>query len=397
MLTPEQRAKAIAYSRATYLLYFLGFGFSVVIYLLVWRARLVVQLRDFARQRSRRLWVEVLIVVPLFVVLASLLEFPIEYSSGFVLERQFGLSVQSFAGWFGDWLKWLAVTTALALPLAWVFYAIVRRSPRRWWVFFWLMSLPMTLAFLLAEPYVVEPLFFGFTPLEETHPGLATRIERMLRHANLAIPRERIFKMDASSKVRTVNAYVAGLGPTKRVVVWDNTLAKLNEEEILLVVGHETGHYVLDHIPKEFVLIELVVLACFYAGFVAFEKIFRRWGAPGGVESLGDLASLPVVVLVLSVLTFLSSPLVNAVSRHYEHQADQFGLEVAYGVVPDPNDAETRSLQVLGEEDLADPAPPAFIKFWLYSHPPLDERIRFAASYRPWTQGKPLQLVHTAP
>jgi Zn-dependent protease with chaperone function len=101
------------------------------------------------------------------------------------------------------------------------------------------------------------------------------------------------------------------------------------------------------------------------------------------------------VLLVLTVLVFVASPALNGISRHYEHQADQFGLEVAYGIVADPNTADVQSFQTLGEEDLEDPDPNPFVRFWLYTHPPLEERIRFAASYRPWAEGKPFEFVPT--
>ena len=122
---------------------------------------------------------------------------------------------------------------------------------------------------------------------------------------------------------------------------------------------------------------------------------FARNDIRTGVEGVGDLASLPIVLLVLTVLVFVASPAINGISRHYEHQADQFGLEVAYGIVADPNTADVQSFQISGEEDLEDPDPNPFVRFWLYTHPPLEERIRFAASYRPWTQGKPLEFVPT--
>jgi Zn-dependent protease with chaperone function len=276
----------------------------------------------------------------------------------------------------------------------WILYLVIRRSPRGWWFYFWLITIPLTLGLILIEPVVIDPLFYKFTPLEKTQPALSARIQEMLRHAGLEIPRSRIFEMDASSKTKTLDAYVTGVGATKRVVVWDNTLRKLDEDETLLALGHETGHYALYHIPKEFALIELMVLALFYLGFLCLERIVTGSGPEGGVESMGDLASLPVALLVLTGLQFLISPVINGISRHYEHQADQFGLEVTYGVVPDPNSAEVRSLQVFGEEDLADPDPTPLVKFWLYSHPPLDERMRFAAAYKPWAEGKPLELVH---
>jgi STE24 endopeptidase len=278
--------------------------------------------------------------------------------------------------------------------LIWVLYLIIRRSPRRWWFYFWLFTIPVTLGVILLQPLVIDPLFFKFTPLEGSRPELTTRIEAMLDRAGLAIPRDRIFEMNASSKTKTVNAYVTGIGASKRLVIWDNTLEKLTPDETLLVVGHETGHYVLEHIPKEFVLIELVSLIFIYLGFVAVRKLAAHWGERTLLEGVGDLASLPLLFLVLTAITFLASPAICAISRHYEHQADQYALEIAHGVVPDPSTADARSFQVLGEEDLSDPDPNPFIKFWLYTHPPLEERIRFALDYKPWAEGKPLELVH---
>lgn len=395
-LTPENRAKAIAYSRARYALHFVGVALSAGIYFFLWRARVAVSFRNGAQRVSERHFVQCLVFVPLLLFVIAVLKLPLEYYSGFVLERRFDLSNQTFASWAGDVAKNFALTAMLGVVVVWVFYRVVRGSPRRWWLYFWLVSLPLILVFIMVEPYVFDPLFLKFTPLEKNHPALTTRIERMLHRAGLQIPRSRIFEMDASTKTKTLNAYVAGIGPSERVVVWDNTLCKMSEEETLLMVGHETGHYALHHIPKELALIELVVLVLFYLGFIVLNGLVGRFGARTAVESRGDLASLPVVLLVLTVLEFLSSPIISGISRHYEHQADQFGIEVAHRVVPNANTAEARSLQVLGEEDLDDPDPNAFVRFWLYTHPALDERIRFAARYKPWAEGKPLELVHPA-
>jgi STE24 endopeptidase len=402
-LTPEKREKAIAYSRTQYVLYFVGVLVSIVIYLLLWRARVAVVFRDWARQASRRHFVQCLVVVPLFLAVVSALNFPLEYFSGFVLEHRYDLSTESLGSWLGDWGKTFAITTVLGVVAAWIFYWIVRRSPRRWWLYFWVVSIPLVLALIVVEPYVIEPLFYRFTPLARSQPVLTERIEEMLQRAGLKIPSSRIYEMNASAKTKALDAYVSGLGASKRVVIWDTTLGKMDQDEGLLVLGHELGHYVLDHIPKEYALDEMAALLFFFLGFVALSRIMERSGARKGVEGAGDLASLPIVLLVLTVLVFFASPIVNGISRHYEHQADQFGLEVAYGVVPDPNTADVQAFQILGEEDLADPDPNPFITFWLYSHPPLDQRIRFAASYKPWAEGKPLEFVrppaekHTTP
>jgi Zn-dependent protease with chaperone function len=435
VLTPEKRAKAIAYSRAQYLLYFAGMALSLAIYGFLWRSGFAVALRQWARRISARRFVQCAFFVSLFLTAVRVLEFPLDYYWGFALEHRYDLSTQSFGSWIADWAKDLGLTALAGIILLWLFYWLVRRSPRRWWLYFWLASIPITLAFILIEPYVVEPLFYRFTPLEKTQPALTERIEKMLGHAGLSIPRSHIYEMEASVKTRTVNAYVSGWGASKRVVVWDTTLGKLSGDETLLVLGHEAGHYVLHHIPKEFALDEVLFLVLFYVGFVLINRIVARENAAtchtsrgveesrveklltprpstldfstvqseiplrrltdrnDRVEGVADLASLPIVFLVLTVLVFVASPAINGISRHFEHQADQFGLEVAYGTVADPNTADVQSFEIMGEEDLEDPDPNPFIRFWLYTHPPLEERIRFASSYKPWAEGQPLELV----
>ena len=438
-LTPQKRAKAIAFSHAEYLLYFAAIALSLAIYIFFWRSGFAVGLREGVRRVSARRLVQYVLFVSVFLAAVRLLEFPLDYYWGFVLEHRYDLSTQSFGSWTADWAKDLGLTAMVGIILVWVFYWLVRRSPRRWWLYFWFASIPITLAFILVEPYVVEPLFYRFTPLEKTQPALTDRIEKMLEHAHLAIPRSRIYEMDASAKTRIVNAYVSGWAASKRLVVWDTTLEKLNSDETLLVVGHEAGHYVLHHIPKEFALDEMIFLVLFYVGFLLINRIVgtscysepfnaiprearnlalaaqgklreqsptasrsqgeiplpRRRDRNDRVEGVGDLASLPIVLLVLTLLVFLATPALDGISRHFEHQADQFGLEVAYGVVADPNTADVQSFQIMAEEDLEDPDPSPFIRFWLYTHPPTEERIRFAATYKPWAQGKPLELVPT--
>jgi len=395
VLTPEKRAKAIAYSHAQYLLYFAAIALSLAIYAFFWRIGFAVLLREWVRRVSARRFVQCVLFAPLFLAAVRVLEFPLDYYWGFTLEHRYDLSTQGFGSWMADWGKDLGLTAVVGIILVWVFYWLVRRSPRGWWLYFWLASIPITLAFILIEPYVVEPLFYRFTPLEKTQPALTDRIEKMLGHAGLTIPRSRIYEMNASAKTRLVNAYVSGLGSSRRVVVWDTTLEKLNSDQTLLVLGHEAGHYALHHIPKEFALDETLFLVLFYVGFGVLNRIVGRVGVRTVVEGIGDLASLPIVLLVLTVLVFVASPALNGISRHYEHQADQFGLEVAYGIVADPNTADVQSFQISGEEDLEDPDPNPFVRFWLYTHPPLEERIRFAASYRPWADGKPLEFVPT--
>ena len=393
-LPPRKRAEAEAYSRTQYALYFSGVAFSLLIYFVLWRLKMGVIFREWARRASHRHFLQCLVFVPLFLLFVRLLLFPFDFYSDFVVEHRFGLMTQRFGSWMADWGKSLVLFVIAGVVVVWIFYAIVRHSPRRWWVYFWAATVPLALFVVLIEPFVVEPLFYKFTPLEAKRPGLVTQIEQMLQRADLRIPRSRIFEMNASSKTKTINAYVSGLGASKRVVVWDTALNELSDDETLVVLGHEIGHYVLHHIVKEFVLIELIALVLFALGFVFVRELVRRYGKRTGIEGEGDLASLPLMLFVLTILTFLSSPLINGISRHYEHQADQFALEVTHGVIPDPNAAEARAFQILGEQDLADPDPSPFIVFWLYSHPPISQRIRFALDYKPWALGRPMKFIH---
>ncbi|MCL5005028.1 MAG: M48 family metallopeptidase [Acidobacteria bacterium] len=393
-LSPQKRAEAIAYSHIRYALYFAGVALALLIYFVLWRGGVAVAFRNWARRLSRRHFLQCLVFAPLFFVTVELVEFPFDFYSDYIVEHRFGLSSEGLGSWAADWGKSLVLLVIVGTFIVWIFYAIVRRSPRRWWFYFWAATIPIILFLMFIEPYVVEPLFFKFTPLQASDPALVAQIEKMLHRAHLRIPPSRILEMNASSKTKTLNAYVSGLGESKRVVVWDTTLKKLTDDETLLVLGHETGHYVLHHILKEFVLDELISLGFIALGFVAVKRLIRRFGDRTGIEGEGDLASFPLMLLVLTALSFFASPAVNAVSRHYEHQADQFALEVTHDVVPDPNAAEAWAFQILGEQDLSDPDPNPFIVFWLYSHPPIDQRIRFAMSYHPWTEGKPMQFVH---
>ena len=193
-LTPKQRAKAVAYSHSLYVLYFIGTLVSLGIYFFLWRSGITATFREWARKVSQRHFVQYLIFVPLFAAAATLLNLPVEFYSGYILEHRFGLSTQGLASWFGDWGKSLAVVAAIGVIVAWIFYTVVRRSPRLWWFYFWLASIPLVLTFILIEPYAIEPLFYHFTPLQKTQPELVERIEAMLNHAGLSIPPARILE-----------------------------------------------------------------------------------------------------------------------------------------------------------------------------------------------------------
>ena len=199
--------------------------------------------------------------------------------------------------------------------------------------------------------------------------------------------------MEASKKTNDLNAYVTGFGASKRVVVWDTTIQKLTTEETLFIFSHEAGHYVLNHVRNGFLFFAAMLLVAFYVGYRGLHWALARWAQDWKICGPHDWASLAVMLLLLQVIAFLAMPIANGFRRAQEHAADIYGLEVIHGIVPNAAEVAAHAFQVLGEVGLADPNPPPIITFWLYSHPPLAERLVFAHSYDPWSKGEPPKYV----
>jgi Zn-dependent protease with chaperone function len=390
-LSPEKLSQAIAYARARYRLHFVAFAWSCVVLLAIIALRLGPRFRDLAESVSRRRFWQAAVFVPLLFVTDGVVELPTA-AYGHHLARFYGQSVQGWGSWLWDQAKGLLVALVVAIPLVWLLYAILRKSPRRWWLWFWLALLPILVFLIFIAPVVIEPLFFAFTPLAPAHPELAQAIEKVTIRAGEPISQARMFAMNASSKYNSVNAYVSGLGASKRVVVWDTTIAKATIPQTLFVFGHEMGHYVLGHVPKTIAFLWAMLFVLLAVGAWILDRLFRvpgRWE----IRDLADWASLPVLLLGLTLAGELANPVVNGWSRAQEHQADVFGLQAIHGLVPDSSRAAAEAFQILGETNLSDPDPGPFITLWLYDHPPLSDRLRFAAEYDPWGKGEAPKYV----
>jgi len=391
-LSPGQEAQAVAYARARHELYFFDAAYGVLLLILLLQLRVAVKFRELAERAAGNNFVSTVIFVPLTILAIDILSFPTGiWSHRLALKYQ--QSIEGWASWLVDWIKGEAIEVAIGILLVWILYFVIRKSPRRWWLYFWLAAVPLIILGAVAEPLIVEPLFFTFTPLANSQPHLAERIESVVRRAGLEIPQDRMFEMNASSKLKSVNAYASGLGATKRVVVWDTSLQRMSEDEILFVFGHEMGHYVLGHV-RDGILFSCAVLIVFlYLAYRLLHWMLSRWGKNWAIRGPDDLAALPALLLLLSIFSFLFTPVSNVYSRHLEHQADQYGLEVIHGLVPNASLVAAHAFQVLGEVDLEEPNPSPAVRFWFYNHPPLDERMRFAQIYDPWSTGRAPEFV----
>lgn len=391
-LPPDKLAQSTALYHTRITLLIAGSLWSLLVLLGILRWHVAARFRDWARAVSRFRFVQAWIFVPLLLLTMAVFDLPFDMYSHHV-SFQYGMSVQHWGSWFGDWAKGQLVVYVLGAILLWLMYLIIRVSPRRCWFYFWIIFQLFTLFVVFIAPTVIDPMFNKFVPLEKTQPALVEQISRVTKRAGMNIPPNRMFEMKASEKVTTYNAYVTGFGSTKRVVVWDNTAKDLTTGETLFVFGHEMGHYVLNHIWKGLAFEAVLTLPLFYLVFSIVTHMIQRWGGKLAIPNLQDWASLPLIFVVAGVITFLASPATSGYSRHIEHEADIYGLEVIHGLVPDSNKAAAASFQKLGEKSLSYPDPNPLLVFWTYDHPDIASRVKFAVQYRPWDVGQAPQFV----
>ena len=391
-LPPDKLQKSYALYLISGLLYFVTtlWGFLILYGML--RMKFGARLRDLAVRASRFRVAQATVVMPLFFVVIQVAQLPFDLYQHHI-SLQYGLSVQNWGSWFGDWAKNLALILLGGTIAGWGLYAVLGRSPRRWWFYFWLGTIPFVVFVIFVQPVLIDPLFNKFAPLTGQHADLVAELERVVHRAGMEIPPERMFEMKASEKTTELNAYVTGFGSTKRVVVWDTTMEHLTAPQTMFVFGHEMGHYVLGHIPKMLTISLLLLLGLYYIGFRLAHWLVERYGEAWGIQELSDWASFPLLFFVFSLLLFVATPVVNGISRHYEHQADQYGLEVVHGLVFDAGLSAAQAFQVLGERSLDYPYVGKFAEFWLWSHPTIGDRVMYAQTYDPWREGQSPEFV----
>lgn len=354
-------------------LYVIGTGWLWGSLWIVLRSGWSARMREIADRISSRRFIRDASWFALFVTTMAVLLFPLDLYSGFIVRHQFELSNQSFGQWVWESAKGLAVAIVVGSPIAAGALLLIRKRPRRWWAWLWAASIPLTLVSVLLAPLVIEPLFNEFTRLENR--GLEERLLTLASYAG--IESSDVFVVDKSRQTRTMNAYVTGLGGSKRIVIWDTLLARMEDDEVVFVMAHEIGHYVRHDVWKGIGFGITVMFFVFWAGSRVAEAGLERHGGRWGARERHDPAVLPWYLLVLAVGTFLLSPVFSGYSRAIEHAADVYALEATGLAEPG-----ARAFIKLAEGSKIDPAPHPLMKFWRYSHPPLAERIEFALKHR---------------
>jgi STE24 endopeptidase len=386
-LPPDKLVKAEALSRIRTLLDFGGMLWGIVVLFLILQLGIAARMRNVAVNLSKNRWAQGFIFFFEFLLLTTLLSLPLDMYEHHI-RSAYGLSVQQWGSWFGDQSKAFALAFIFGGLGVMLLFFLIRKFPRRWWLWLWFPTMAFVLLAVFASPYIIDPLFNKFEPLSKSDPALVAQLEQVVaRGKGIEIPPERMFLMKASDKVTTLNAYVTGFGASKRVVVWDTSIAKGTPDEILFIFGHEMGHYVLGHIFRGIAFSFVFILASFFIGFYFFQFLLRRFGQKWRIASQQDWAAFVVFMLVLSIINFFGEPIQNAYIRSQEHAADVYGQEVVHGIISDPQTTAQAAFDLLGDNSLDDPAPSPFVEFWTGSHPPIWFRAAFARHYDPWAAG----------
>nr|MBA2525478.1 M48 family metallopeptidase [Pyrinomonadaceae bacterium] len=321
----------------------------------------------------------------LFTLVTAVLTLPLSYYGEFVRQHAYGLSNQSFGRWLGEWLKGVAVSGAGLALVLWIPYLLLRRSPKHWWLYAGLATIPIATLVLVVTPIWVDPLFNDFGPMKDK--ALETRILSLARRAG--IEGSRVYQVDKSVDTRTVNAYVTGLGRTKRIVFWDTILARLEPDQVLFVTAHEMGHFVLRHTLAFILGAAALTTVSLYLVHRVAGRLIDRFSRQFGFGLLSDVASFPLLLLLGSLVSLVLVPALLALSRYQEHEADRFALEVTRD-----NHAAATTFVRLQEENLSVPRPGPLYMYWRGSHPALGDRIDFANRYRPWETADHLRYDH---
>lgn len=363
-ITPALRERSDAYFEGNYWLGTANLLLGLLVAWLLLQTRPAQAARRWCVNLSQRRSLQTLAYGAFYLLASWLLTLPLTIYQGFVREHAYGMATQQFGAWFGEQLLNLALTLLIGPIFILVVYSVIRRAPRRWW----LGGAGVTLAFmvigLLLAPVYIEPLFNTYKPLADTplkHSILA------MAHAN-GVPVTNVVEFDASRQTTRVSANVSGLFGTAAVRLNDNLLRKTSDASIRAVVGHEIGHFALNHVVKTLIQFGIVFVAAFALVAWAAERLLRRYGVRWQVASVQDVGSLPLLVALMAVVMFLMTPVTNTIVRTMETEADYFGLNLAR----EP-DGMAEALLTLVEYRKADPG--RWEEMLMFDHPSTRTRI----------------------
>ncbi len=369
-LTPEQRARSEAYFEGGYWLQLFSFLYGLAVAWVFLGLRVSARMRDLSLKVANPT-AQSAIYGALYVPVAFVLSFPLTWYEGFWRQHHYELATQSFGPWFGEQITGLVVSMILGVLLITVLYAVFRRTGRAWWLWGSGVAVAFLVFTIAISPVLIAPLFNDYKPL----PGGPLR-DRILSIAHATgVPADEVYWFDASRQTKRISANVSGFGATTRISLNDNLLNRSSSESIEAVMGHELGHYVLNHVYELLVYIALVVVGGFAFLAWSFTRVVARYGERWGVTGITDPAGVPLLGVLFSVYAFAMTPVVNTIIRTGEVEADRFGIATSGQA-----DGFAAVAMQLAEYRKIDPG------YWeeviFYDHPGGENRVRYAMQWK---------------
>ena len=365
------KARSDAYFEGGYWMILWDFIYGAFVLFLILNLRWSAAMRDFAERLTRFKPLQTMIYAVQFIVLSTLLGFPLTVYEQYFREHKYGLATQTFGPWLRDQLMMLGVNLVLVAIITAVLFGIFRRLPKTWHIWGAIAMFLFQILVVLIAPVFIFPLFNKITILDD--PKVTQPILSMAR-AN-GIPARDVYKSDASRQSTRMSANVSGFGSTMRITLNDNLLRRGSPEEIQSVMGHEMGHYVMNHIYKALLYILVVIVVAFTLLRWTLDWSLARWGEKWQIRGIGDVAVLPLILLLVSVMSFLFTPIDNTFTRTAEHEADMFGLNASR-----QPDGFAQAAIHLGEYRKMSPGP---VEEWVFfDHPSGRRRIHDSMQWK---------------
>lgn len=382
---PEPTETAMRYYHSGNILFVVTQIWSIAIPLAILFTGFSAKIRNLAQRIGRKWFFTVALYGMFFSLLIFLLDLPLAYYTGYVREHAYELSNQTFSKWLSDSLISLAVALVVIALILWIPYGLVRVMPKYWWLVTGLLAVPLIVFAIFVMPIWIDPLYNDFQDM--TDKELEREILALAERSG--IEGSRVFEVDKSKDTESMNAYVTGFGDTQRIVLWDTIIEKLDRSELLFVMAHEMGHYVLGHVVRSIIFASLLILMALYAVHRTAHALIHRFKDRSGFDNLSDVASLPLVLVITNAVLLVLVPVINTYSRHQEHEADRFALELTRS-----NQAAAGAFVKLQYQNLANPRPGPLFTLYRATHPTLGDRIDFCNTYRPWETGANLRYEY---
>src|ERR1700675_2081579 len=367
----DKTARSDAYFEGGYWMILWDFLYGVAVALLLLNLRWSAHMRNLAERVTRFKPVHTFVYWMQYLVLTTILIFPLTVYEDYFREHKYGLATQTFGPWMGDQVKLLGVNLVLGGVLAMLLFGVVRRLPKTWWIWGAVVTILFLIFTSLIEPVYLVPIFNKVTRLDD--PKIVNPFLSMSR-AN-GIPAKDVYEIDASRQTTRMSANVSGFANTMRITLNDNLLRRGSPEEIQAVMGHEMGHYVMNHIYKIIMFFLIVTVLAFAYMHWALQWTLERWGEKWQIRGVGDTAVLPLVVLLVSIFGFVTTPVMTTFTRTQESEADMYGLNASR-----QPDGFAQAAIHLGEYRKMSPGP---VEEWIFfDHPSGRNRISAAMRWK---------------